>query len=252
MKTRVLTFTLSILLTVAARADLKWEQSVIELHPAAGDKQAIAHFKYENVGKTAIHFKSVKASCGCTATQSQKEVVNPGEKGEVIATFNIGDRTGQQVKMITVQTDDPNPSQATTMLTLKANITPAMEIKPTFVYWMSGEAPTTKKVSLKASKEFPTKDITIKSNSQNFESKLVPGKPGEWTIEVTPKDTSHPMGTALLIQTDYPKDAPKSFYVNAQITNPQPPPMLKSPATQSNVPASRAVTPAAVPSPATH
>lgn len=252
MKIRILTFTLSILLTVAARADLKWEQSVIELHPTAGDKQAIAHFKYENVGKTAIHFKSVKASCGCTATQSQKEVVNPGEKGEIIATFNIGDRTGQQVKMITVQTDDPNPSQATTMLTLKANITPAMEIKPTFVYWMSGEAPTTKKVSLKASKEFPTKDITIKSNSQNFESKLVPGKPGEWTIEVTPKDTSHPMGTALLIQTDYPKDAPKSFYVNAQITNPQPPPMLKSPATQSNVPASRAVTPVAVPSPATH
>lgn len=252
MKIRILTFTLSILLTVAARADLKWEQSVIELHPTAGDKQAIAHFKYENVGKTAIHFRSVKASCGCTATQSQKEVVNPGEKGEIIATFNIGDRTGQQVKMITVQTDDPNPSQATTMLTLKANITPAMEIKPTFVYWMSGEAPTTKKVSLKASKEFPTKDITIKSNSQNFESKLVPGKPGEWTIEVTPKDTSHPMGTALLIQTDYPKDAPKSFYVNAQITNPQPPPMLKSPATQSNVPASRAATPAAVPSPATH
>jgi hypothetical protein len=252
MKTPVLTFTLWILLAIAARADLKWEQSVIELHPTAGDKQAIAHFKYENVGKAAIHFKSVKASCGCTATQSQKEVVNPGEKGEIIATFNIGDRTGQQVKTITVQTDDPNPSQATTMLTLKANITPAMEIKPTFVYWTNGEPPTTKKVSLKASKEFPAKDITIKSNSQNFESKLVPGKPGEWTIEVTPKDTSHPMGTALLIQTDYPKDAPKSFYVNAQITNPQPPPMLRPSGTQSNVPASRAATPAAVPSPAAH
>jgi hypothetical protein len=257
MKTRILTFTLSILLAVAARADLKWEQSTIELHPTAGDKQAIAHFKYENTGKTAIHFKSVKASCGCTATQSQKEVVNPGEKGEIIATFNIGDRTGQQVKTVTVQTDDPNPTQATTILTLKANITPALEIKPTFVYWTSGEDPKPKKVSLKAAKEFPAKDITIKSNSQNFESKLVPGKPGEWTIEITPKDTSHPMGTALLIQTDYPKDAPKSFYVNAQITNPQPPAMLRAPA-QSNAPpvnaapAVKTATPAAIPSPATH
>jgi hypothetical protein len=250
MKTPILSFTLSILLAVAAHAELKWEQSTVELHPAVGDKQAVAHFKYENTGKTAVHFKSVKASCGCTATQSQKEVVNPGEKGEITATFTIGDRTGQQVKTVTVQTDDP--AQPTTMLTLKANIASALEIKPTFVYWTSGEDPKPKKISLKAAKEFPAKDITIKSNSQNFVSKVVPGKPGEWTIEVTPKDTSHPMGTALLIQTDYPKEAPKSFYVNAQITNPMPPPMLRAPANQAGGPAAKTATPAAIPSPAAH
>ena len=250
MKTRILSFTLSILLAVAAHAELKWEQSTIELHPAMGDKQAVAHFKYENTGKTAVHFKSVKASCGCTATQTQKEVVNPGEKGEITATFTIGDRTGQQVKTVTVQTDDP--AQPTTMLTLKANIASALEIKPTFVYWTSGEDPKPKKISLKTAKEFPAKDITIKSNSQNFVSKVVPGKPGEWTIEVTPKDTSHPMGTALLIQTDYPKEAPKSFYVNAQITNPMPPSMLRAPANQAGGPAAKTATPAAIPSPAAH
>jgi len=245
MKTRILTFTLSILLAVAARAELKWEQNTIELHPSSGDKQAVAHFKYENVGTTPVHFKSVKASCGCTTTQSQKEVVNPGEKGEVVATFNIGDRTGQQMKTVTVQTDDPNPTQATTILTLKANITPALEIRPMFVYWTSGEEPKTKKISIKAAKEFPVKEITIKSNSQNFESKVEPGKPGEWTVEVTPKDTSHPMGTALLLQTDYPKDAPKSFYVNAQITQAQPPTLLRAP---GGAPAVRTATPAAIPS----
>jgi hypothetical protein len=250
MKTRILTFTLSILLTVAARADLKWEQNIIELHPSIGDKQAIAHFKYQNTGTTPVHFKSVRASCGCTTTQTQKETVNPGEKGEIVATLNIGDRTGMQVKTVTVQTDDPNPTQATTLLTLKANITPALEIQPMFVYWTSGEAPKPKKISLKAAKEFPAKDITIKSNSQNFQSKLEPGKPGEWTIEVTPKDTSHPMGTALLIQTDYPKDAPKSFYVNVQVTNPpQTPPMIRPNASPVG-PAVKSVTPAAIPSPA--
>jgi uncharacterized protein DUF1573 len=248
MKTRILTFTLSILLAVAARAELKWEQNTIELHPSVGDKQAIAHFKYQNTGSTPVHFKSVKASCGCTTTQTQKEVVNPGEKGEIVATFNIGDRTGQQMKTVTVQTDDPSPAQATMILTLKANITPAMEIKPTFVYWMSGENPKPKKISLKAAKEFPAKDITIKSNSENFESKVTPGGPGEWTLEITPKDTSHPMGTALLIQTDYPKEAPKLFYVNAQITNPAPPPLLRGPTNQLGTPAVKTTTPAAIPS----
>jgi hypothetical protein len=264
MKTSILTFTVAsravalcvgglILFAVAARADLKWEQSTVEVHPAMGDKQAVAHFKYENTGTIPVHFKSVKASCGCTTTQTQKESVSPGEKGEIIASLNIGDRTGQQVKTVTVQTDDPNPTQATTILTLKADIASPLEMKPTFVYWTSGEQPKPKKISLKAAKDFLAKDITIKSNNQNFESKIVPGKPGEWTIEVTPKDTSHPMGTSLLIQTDYPKEAPKSFYVNAQITNPMPPPVLKGPTSQS-APAVKTGTPPPIPSapPATH
>ncbi len=223
MKTSILTFTLSIFLCVAARAELKWEQNTIDLHPAMGDKTAVAHFKYQNSGTTPVHFKSVRASCGCTTTQSQKEVVNPGEKGEIVATFNIGDRTGQQVKTVTVQTDDPNPSQATIVLTLKAMIAQAMEVKPAFVYWQSGEEPKAKKIWVKASKDFPAKNITVKSNSPNFESKVEPGSgSGEWTIEVMPKDTSHPMGSALVVQSDYPKDAPKSFSVNVQITPPPP------------------------------
>src|SRR5205085_10449638 len=152
MKTRILTFTLSILLCVGARAELKWEQTTLDLHPAVGDKTAVAHFKYQNTGTTPVHFKSVKASCGCTATQTQKEVVNPGEKGEITATFNIGDRVGQQVKQVTVQTDEPPPAQSTTVLTFRANIPQALEIKPAFVFWTTGEQPKPKKVSVKASK----------------------------------------------------------------------------------------------------
>jgi hypothetical protein len=250
MKIRILTFTLSIFLCVAARAELKWEQNIIDLHPAVGDKTAVAHFKYQNTGKTPVHFKSVKASCGCTTTQSQREVVNPGEKGEIVATFNIGDRIGEQMKTVTVQTDDPNPTQAMTILTLKATIPQALEIKPTFVYWQSGEEPKPKKISIKASKDFPAKNITVKSSSPSFESKVEPGKSsGEWTVEVTPKDTSHPIATSLSIQSDYPKDAPKSFYVNAQVTNPPGAP----PALRPNAPAVPAIktgTPAAGPSPA--
>ena len=247
MKTRILSFTLSIFLCVAARAELKWEQNTIDLHPAVGDKTAVAHFKYQNTGTTPVHFKSVKASCGCTTTQSQKEVVNPGEKGEIVATFNIGDRTGQQIKTVTVQTDDPNPTQATSILTLKATILQALEIKPTFVYWQSGEESKPKMISIKASKDFPAKNITVKSNSQNFESKVEPRSAGEWTIEVTPKDTSHPIGTTLLVQTDYPKEAPKSFYVNVQVTNPPGAPAALKP-NVPNAPAVKTATPAAIPS----
>src|SRR3981081_1116007 len=96
----ILGITLSIFLCTAARAELKWEQNTIELHPKVGDKEAIAHFKYQNVGKEPVKIKSGHASCGCTAAQSQKDQVPPGDKGEVTATFNIGGRTGTQVKTV--------------------------------------------------------------------------------------------------------------------------------------------------------
>lgn len=251
MKTRILVCIISILLCVAARAELKWEQNTIELHPAIGDKQAVARFKYENVGKSPVHFKSVKASCGCTATQTQKELVNPGEKGEITATFTIGDRTGLQVKTVTVQTDDPNPAQATTVLTLKTDIPQTLEISPTFVYWQSGEEPKPKKISIRAAKGFPATNITVKSNSPNFESKVEKANaPGEWTVEVTPKDTSHALGTSLVIQTDYPREAPKSFQVNAQVTNPPGAPPLLRPNPAAPPAPGKNATPAAIPSPA--
>src|SRR5947208_15174337 len=124
-------------LAQAARSELKWEQTSVDLKPALGDKQAVAHFKYENVCKTPVHFKSVHASCGCTTAQTQNEQVAPGEKGEIIATFNIGGRTGTQVKTVTVQTDDPDTALATTVLTLKAVITPLLELQPALVNWQN-------------------------------------------------------------------------------------------------------------------
>src|SRR5205814_8505247 len=153
MKTHLSAFTLSIVLCLTARAGLKWDQTSIELHPAATDKQAIGHFKYQNTGDKPVRFKSVRTSCGCTAAQTQKEEVPPGEKGEITATFKIGDRTGTQVKTVTVQTDDP--ANVTTVLTLKAVIPQELEINPTFVLWGKGEAPNPKTIVVHAGKDFP-------------------------------------------------------------------------------------------------
>src|SRR5437899_3540254 len=129
MKNRVLVFTLSILLPLAAQAELKWEQTQVELHPAVGDKEAVGHFKYQNTGGTDVHFKSVHSSCGCTTAQTQKDQVGPGDKGEITATFKIGDRTGTQVKTVTVETDDL--AHAVTTLTLKAVLPEMHRIEPT-------------------------------------------------------------------------------------------------------------------------
>jgi hypothetical protein len=219
MKTQIITCTLSILLCASARAELKWEQTQLELHPAVGDKQAVGHFKYKNTGNTPIHFKSVHSSCGCTTAQTQKDQVAPGESGEITATFNIGDRTGTQVKSVTVETDDP--AQASTMLILKAVIPQMLEVQPPLVYWQGGEAPKAKTVSVTAGKDFPVKEIKVTPVSTDFQVKVTKVGKGEFKLEVQPRDTARPASATFAIQPD---DSPKAVYLTARIILSPPPP----------------------------
>src|SRR5438128_11351805 len=175
MKTHILAFTLLIFLAAVARAELKWEQTTADLHPGIGDKQAVAHFKYENVGNTPVHFKSVHASCGCTTAQTQNEQVAPGQKGEITATFNIGGLTGTQVKTVTVQTDDPDPARSNIVLTLKAVITPLLEIQPALVYWQNGEEPKPKIITAKENRDAAIKKLDVISSVPDFTAKVDAG-----------------------------------------------------------------------------
>src|SRR5437016_3066161 len=215
-------------LAQSARAELKWEQTSVDLRPKFDDKQAIAHFKYENVGSTPVHFKSVHASCGCTAAQTQKEQVAPGEKGEVTATFNIGGRTGTQVKTVTVQTDDPDPTHSTTVLTLKAEITPLLEIQPALVYWQNGEERKPKVITAKANKDAAIKKLDVASSTPDFTVKVDAGSaPNEFKISVQPRDTTKAVYATLMIKPDFPNTA-NVFSVAARV-------MPHTPATKSTL-----------------
>src|SRR6267378_5349663 len=214
MKTPIFAFTLSMIMCLGARAELKWEQTSVELHPAANDKQAVGHFKYQNTGKTPVHFKSVHASCGCTTAQSQKEEVPPGDKGEITATFNIGDRTGTQVKTVTVETDEATNQK--TVLTLRTIIPQQLEINPTFVFWKQGDKPDPKTITVKAGKEFTVKHIKVTSSSPDFQTKVEEKGNGEFKIDVQPSETKNVVASTLTIQ---PEDSQKVFYATARITN---------------------------------
>ena len=213
MKTHIFTLTLSFIFCLTARAELKWEQTAVELHPARGDKQAIGHYKYQNVGKTPVHFKSVHASCGCTAAQSQKDQVGPGEKGEITATFNIGDRTGTQVKTVTVETDEA--ANQKTVLTLKAIIPQELEISPTFVFWKQGEKPDPKTITVHAGKDFSVKNIKVTSSSPDFQTKVEETGEGQFKVDVHPNETNRLLASTLTIQSE---NSPKTFYATARIT----------------------------------
>ena len=208
-------------LVQSAHAELKWEQTSVDLRPGFNDKQAVAHFKYENVGNTPVHFKSVHASCGCTTAQTQNEQVAPGQKGEITATFNIGGRTGTQVKTVTVQTDDPERS--TIVLTLKAVITPLLEFQPALVYWQNGEEPKPKIITAKANKDAAIKKLDVASSTPDFAAKVDAGSaPNEFRISVQPRDTTKAVYATLTIKPDSPANTGNMFAAAARVMPPAP------------------------------
>lgn len=203
-------------IATAAQAGLIWEKTELDLHPAMGDATAVGVFKYTNKGNKPIHFKSVRPSCGCTTAALPKNDVAPGEKGEITATFTIGDRTGLQVKTVTVDTDDAQQPQ--TVLTLKATITQALELQPAMVFWQIGEEPKPKNITAKSGQDVALKSIEVTSSSPDFTAKVEPGTgAGEFRIVVQPRETTHPVNATLTIKPDGSSGSAKIYSATARV-----------------------------------
>ncbi len=218
MKTHPLLAVLGLLLALQIAADgaLVWESTDADLHPTLSDKEAVAHFKYKNTGEKAVKIASVHPSCGCTTAALAKDVVGPGESGEITATFHIGDRSGVQTKTITVLTDD-QPEQPT-VLKLKATIPQLLQISPTFLYWSAKDVLDPKTVTVNVGADFPVTKLKVTATDKAIATEVEPG-PGEKTfrIIVTPTESGRPINAALRIEPDFPKEAPKSFYANLRV-----------------------------------
>jgi Protein of unknown function (DUF1573) len=218
MNAKRILFTGALCLVVAAsmQAALVFEKTELDLNPELGASKVDAVFKYENTGDTPVHIKAVKPSCGCTTAALAKNDVAPGEKGQITATFNIGDRSGIQVKTVTVETDDPKAPQ--TVLTFKANIAQLLDLQPSFVFWQANEPAQPKTIIAKAAKGTTIKKVDVTASSADFTAKVVPGANGEFKIEVQPKDTTKPLNATLTIKPDV--TPAKVFFASARVMPP--------------------------------
>jgi hypothetical protein len=196
---------------------LVFEKTDLDLKPEMGATKVDAVFNYENKGDAPVHIKAVKPSCGCTTAALAKNDVAPGEKGAITATFNIGDRSGLQVKTVTVETDDPKAPH--TVLTFRANIAQILELQPNFVSWQANESAQPKTIVAKAGKGVTIKKVDVSSSSADFTAKVEPGSAaGEFKIEVQPKDTAKPLNATFTIKPDVKPE--KVYFAAARVMAP--------------------------------
>ncbi|MFN0201796.1 MAG: DUF1573 domain-containing protein [Bacteroidia bacterium] len=89
----------------------------------AGEK-VIHAYKFTNTGKSDLVLEYAKGSCGCTVAELKEKVVKPGQTSEINATFDSTGRVGENVKTISVKSNDPDQEVITLKLTVKVEADP--------------------------------------------------------------------------------------------------------------------------------
>ena len=112
--------------TPQVQSQLKWETEVHDFGTIEKGKPVTYEFTFTNTTKKDILLTSVRASCGCTATNYTKTTIKPGEKGFVSAEYNAA-APGTFHKTVTITTNEENvaPKIITIKGTVKADEVPA-------------------------------------------------------------------------------------------------------------------------------
>jgi len=187
-----------LLCPVAARAELKWDQTELSRTLEAGELKAELPFTFTNESDHSVSIIEVRSSCGCcTAAAPTKRVYEAGEKGQVTAVFTVGMLSGELEKKVYVTTsDDPKTPK---VLTVKVNVLKAARLAKSEVSWTRGEAAEEKTVHIAAQ----TTTVLVLEPLNPAEAKLVSARiePDQeavgFLLKVRPLDTSRPLNFPL-------------------------------------------------------
>lgn len=232
---RMFVLTVGLLAACSASAQLEWTALKHEQTAELGARQVVAEFAFTHarpVGEAGdeakpIAITSIKPSCGCTTAELKQTAYAPGESGRIAVTFDLGARTGEQVKHIVVRTD--HPDQPVVTLTMKVTIPDPVKITPKFVWWRADEPRTVKTLDLRIPEPPEAQDdddveplriVAARSLSDVVDVKLVTVEDGRhYRLEVTPAADT-PGGRAnIRIETDrlVEDDRPLIFWASARV-----------------------------------
>ena len=118
----------------------------------AGQKVSYT-FPFANAGNAPLRVMHVRASCGCTATNLAKKVLEPNEFSQLQVNLSVGNNPGLRTRKITVMSNDPNSPR--TLLTVTADVqAPPLRLPTTMSPW--------KKQALKKRPSSSTKDAAVR------------------------------------------------------------------------------------------
>ena len=89
------------------KAEIKFDQKIIDYGEVEYDSDGKRIFKFTNVGEAPLIFNRISSSCGCTVPKRPEKPVEPGESGEIEVEYDTK-RVGVFIKAITINSNAIN------------------------------------------------------------------------------------------------------------------------------------------------
>lgn len=142
----------SISTLAASGADIAFEKTTTDFGTVQGGTILKYTFKYKNTGDQDLVITKLDAPCGCTAVQTSKGNVKPGQWGEIQAQVNTAGFRGKIEKYIYVDSNVGHMPRVT--LTINAFVIYDIDIRPSeFIPFYNVKIGTSQ-----------TREVTITSN----------------------------------------------------------------------------------------
>ena len=84
---------------------IQFEKTAHNFGQIIQDEKVSYTFTFKNIGQGDLIIKDAKASCGCTVAKYSRKPIKPGEEGEIEVIFDSHNRSGKQLKTVTVWTN---------------------------------------------------------------------------------------------------------------------------------------------------
>ena len=191
--------------------DLHFDDPDQRFQPQGDTSDVMAVYRFTNRGKRPLTISTIRPTCGCTTTTLEKTTYLPGENGEIMVDFTVGDHTGPQDKIVEVYHDNLPPQ----MLHLRVDLPLPPLIEPNFVSWRRNQDPVAKAVSITLPPGCPYSIISAVPSSPLVKAELTPTVPGQWTLRLTPTGTGA-LGNAMV---ELHTTSARTFYVFASVAD---------------------------------
>lgn len=215
----VIGIVLGLLIGGSARA-LEWEKTEIAVVGDPFDESTQVGYRFTNNAAVPVTITSAYSQCGCTVPTLAKKTYGPHETGLLLVAFKFGQVVGQQVKHITVTTDEP-AERRTYNLTLEVGIPRLFEMQPALVTWRQGDPLAAKSMTLKIARAdvHPT---SVDSRDPRLKVSLEADKtaPGSYHLVMTPTDTSQQLWAPVMVKLNLPVKNPRVLIVYAKVLPP--------------------------------
>ncbi len=83
-------------------AEIQFEQLFYNFGSIYQGEQVSYTFKFKNTGSANLIIERVETTCGCTASEYNREPVKPGTSGEIKVKFDSSGKSGKQFKTVII------------------------------------------------------------------------------------------------------------------------------------------------------